>query len=71
MSRFISPLECYFSPILPFSPNKLAYPDFKARYNIIGAAAVAKAKNDKAAGQAVMDIVKVSQRCLNSMNVQN
>ena len=52
-------------------PNKLAYPEFKARYNSIGAAAVAKAKNDKAAGQAVMDIVKVSQRCLNSMNVQN
>ena len=44
-----------------FSPNKLAYPDFKARYNIIGAAAVAKAKNDKAAGQAVMDIVKLDK----------
>merc|ERR1719228_1806468 len=36
-------------------PNKMAYPEFKARYNIIGAAAVAKAKNDKAAAQAVMD----------------
>merc|ERR1719153_1836184 len=34
------------------------YPEFKSRYNIIGAAAVAKAKNDKAAGQAVMDILK-------------
>ena len=34
---------------------------FKARYNIIGAAAVAKAKNDKAAGQAVMDIVKLDK----------
>merc|ERR1711936_1432987 len=42
-------------------PNKLAYPDFKARYNIIGAAAVAKAKNDKAAAQAVMDIVKLDK----------
>merc|ERR1719422_599705 len=42
-------------------PNKLSYPDFKARYNIIGAAAVAKAKNDKAAGQAVMDIVKLDK----------
>merc|ERR1712186_108394 len=31
-------------------PNKLAYPEFKSRYNIIGAQAVAKAKNDKAAG---------------------
>merc|ERR1719392_591457 len=42
-------------------PNKLSYPEFKARYNIIGAAAVAKAKNDKAAGQAVMDIVKLDK----------
>merc|ERR1719511_289805 len=42
-------------------PNKISYPDFKARYNIIGAAAVAKAKNDKAAGQAVMDIVKLDK----------
>merc|ERR1719392_641598 len=29
-------------------PNKLAYPEFKSRYNIIGAAAVAKAKIDEA-----------------------
>merc|ERR1719356_463564 len=42
-------------------PNKLPYPEFKARYNIIGAAAVAKAKNDKAAAQAVMDIVKLDK----------
>merc|ERR1719376_344665 len=42
-------------------PNKLAYPEFKTRYNIIGAAAVAKAKNDKAAAQAVMDIVKLDK----------
>merc|ERR1719494_147389 len=42
-------------------PNKLAYPEFKSRYNIIGAAAVAKAKNDKAAAQAVMDIVKLDK----------
>merc|ERR1719189_410595 len=41
--------------------NKLAYPEFKSRYNIIGAAAVAKAKNDKAAAQAVMDIVKLDK----------
>merc|ERR1719357_589583 len=37
------------------------YPEFKARYNIIGAAAVAKAKNDKAAAQAVMDILKLDK----------
>ena len=42
-------------------PNKLAYPEFKARYNIIGAAAVAKAKNDKAAAQAVLDVVKLDK----------
>merc|ERR1719264_1991091 len=42
-------------------PNKMPYPEFKARYNIIGAAAVAKAKNDKAAAQAVMDIVKLDK----------
>merc|ERR1719283_764730 len=42
-------------------PNKLSYPEFKSRYNILGAQAVAKAKNDKAAGQAVMDIVKLNK----------
>ena len=39
-------------------PNKMLYPEFKARYNILAAAAVAKAKNDKAAAGAVMNIVK-------------
>jgi myosin heavy chain 6/7 len=39
-------------------PNKMLYPEFKARYNILAAAAVAKAKNDKAAAGAVMLIVK-------------
>merc|ERR1712168_137079 len=34
---------------------------FKARYNIISAAAVAKAKNDKAAAQAVMDVIKLDK----------
>merc|ERR1712012_810373 len=29
-------------------PNKMLYPEFKSRYNIIAAKAVAKAKNDKA-----------------------
>merc|ERR1719464_2214108 len=39
-------------------PNKMLYPEFKARYNILAAAAVAKAKNDKAAAGAVMQLVK-------------
>merc|ERR1711902_252015 len=42
-------------------PNKLLYPDFKARYNILAAGAVAKAKNDKSAAGAVMDIVKLDK----------
>ena len=42
-------------------PNKVQYPEFKARYNILAAAAVAKAKNDKAAAGAVMDIVKMDK----------
>merc|ERR550519_1816050 len=40
-------------------PNKMLYPEFKARYNILAAKAVAKAKNDKGVGQAVMDVVKI------------
>ena len=35
-------------------PNKLLYPEFKSRYNILAAAAVAKAKKDKDAADAVM-----------------
>merc|ERR1740128_348568 len=42
-------------------PNKTPYPEFKARYNIIAAQAVAKAKNDKGAAQAVMDVVKMDK----------
>merc|ERR1719510_1079682 len=42
-------------------PNKMLYPEFKARYNILAATAVAKAKNDKAAAGAVMDIVKMDK----------
>merc|ERR1712240_163471 len=42
-------------------PNKLMYPDFKARYNIMAAGAVAKAKNDKSAAGAVMDVVKMDK----------
>merc|ERR1712038_637405 len=42
-------------------PNKMLYPDFKARYNILAAQAVAKAKNDKGAAGAVMDVVKLDK----------
>merc|ERR1719156_62750 len=42
-------------------PNKTLYPEFKARYNIIAAQAVAKAKNDKAAALVVMDAVKMDK----------
>ena len=42
-------------------PNKLAYPEFQSRYDIIGTTAVTKAKNDKAAAQAVMGIVKLGK----------
>jgi myosin heavy chain 6/7 len=42
-------------------PNKMLYPEFKGRYNIIAAKAVAKAKNDKAAAGCVMDIVKLDK----------
>merc|ERR1712027_179598 len=42
-------------------PNKMLYPEFKARYNILAAALVAKAKNDKAAAGVVMDIVKMDK----------
>ena len=40
-------------------PNKMVYPEFKARYNILAAAAVAKAKNDKNAAKAVLDVIKL------------
>merc|ERR1712110_331109 len=40
-------------------PNKLMYPDFKARYNILAAGAVAKAKNDKGAAGAVFKAIKL------------
>merc|ERR1719342_625869 len=40
-------------------PNKMLYPEFKSRYNILAAAAVAKAKKDKDAAKAVLDAVKL------------
>merc|ERR1711863_221037 len=42
-------------------PNKMVYAEFKGRYNILGAALVAKAKNDKDAAQAVMDKIKLDK----------
>jgi myosin heavy chain 6/7 len=38
-------------------PNKIMYPEFKERYNILAAAAVAKAKKDKDAAGAVMKVI--------------
>merc|ERR1719474_1746501 len=40
-------------------PNKMLYPEFQSRYNILGASLVAKAKNDKAAAGAVLDLIKL------------
>merc|ERR1719195_1650314 len=40
-------------------PNKVLYPEFKERYNILAAAAVAKAKKDKDAAGAVMKVIKL------------
>merc|ERR1719192_1136950 len=40
-------------------PNKMPYPEFKSRYNILAAKAVAKAKNDKAAAGAVLLVAKL------------
>merc|ERR1712001_193359 len=40
-------------------PNKMPYPEFKSRYNILAAKAVAKAKNDKAAAKACLDVAKL------------
>merc|ERR1740131_622265 len=42
-------------------PNKMLYPEFKGRYNILAAKAVAKAKNDKSAAGAVMDVIKLDK----------
>merc|ERR1712152_22218 len=40
-------------------PNKILYPECKSRYNILAAAAVAKAKKDKDAAGAVMQVIKL------------
>merc|ERR1712168_1780104 len=40
-------------------PNKVVYPEFKSRYNILAAAAVAKAKKDKDAAMAVLKTIQL------------
>merc|ERR1712051_739747 len=40
-------------------PNKILYPEFKSRYNILAATAVAKAKKDKDVGRAVFKAIKL------------
>ena len=42
-------------------PNKMDYPEFKARYNIIAAKAVAKAKNAKDGAKAVMEALSLDK----------
>merc|ERR1711899_571071 len=42
-------------------PNKIVYPEFKTRYNILAAAAVAKAKKDKDAAKAVFKAIKLEE----------
>merc|ERR1711899_126957 len=42
-------------------PNKIVYPEFKTRYNILAAAAVAKAKKDKDAAGAVFKAIKLEE----------
>ena len=42
-------------------PNKIAYPEFKTRYNILAAAAVARAKKDKDAAKAVFKAIQLEE----------
>merc|ERR1712073_294981 len=42
-------------------PNKIVYPEFKERYNILAAMAVAKAKKDKDAARAVFKAIKLEE----------
>jgi len=42
-------------------PNKILYPEFKSRYNILAAAAVARAKKDKDAAMAVFKVIKLDE----------
>ena len=40
-------------------PNKMLYPEFRVRYNVLAAKAVAKAKSDKSAAGAVLTAIKL------------
>merc|ERR1719391_34366 len=42
-------------------PNKMTYPEFKSRYNILAAKLVAKAKNDKAAASGLLEMIKLDK----------
>merc|ERR1719270_1573009 len=42
-------------------PNKVLYPEFKSRYNILAAAAVAKAKKDKDVAKAVFKAIALDE----------
>merc|ERR1711981_641506 len=42
-------------------PNKVPYPEFKARYNILAAAAVARAKKDKDVAKAVFKAIALEE----------
>merc|ERR1712131_69673 len=42
-------------------PNKMTYPEFKTRYNIIAAQLVAKAKNDKVAANGLLEHIKLDK----------
>merc|ERR1712025_292933 len=42
-------------------PNKMTYPEFKSRYNIIAAQLVAKAKNDKVAANGLLEHIKLDK----------
>merc|ERR1712186_208344 len=42
-------------------PNKMTYPEFKQRYNIIAAQLVAKAKNDKAAANSLLEKIQLDK----------
>merc|ERR1712121_184207 len=42
-------------------PNKMLYPEFKSRYNILAAKLVAKAKNDKVAANGLLEHIKLDK----------
>merc|ERR1712029_1047310 len=42
-------------------PNKMVYAEFKSRYNILAAQLVAKAKNDKAAANGLLEVIKLDK----------